>query len=251
MVFWMKNPETERRKEMEREPWTLLVVDDEEKWLDVVANYLEGEGYRVIRALDGIEALSQIQKHPEIDAVLLDWMMPGMSGLDVCRRIRSFSDVPILFLTAKSEEVDKLLGLELGGDDYLTKPFSLREMVARIRAVLRRARGKDRGMGGSEEKFLRGPLEIDVPGHKVWLNGREISLTPTEFKLLTTLASKPGRTYSRLQLLESALGEEYAGYERSIDTHIHNLRKKIEENPSDPRFIQTVFGVGYRFGDVR
>src|SRR5690606_8976765 len=211
MVFWMKNPETERRKEMEREPWTLLVVDDEEKWLDVVANYLEGEGYRVIRALDGIEALSQIQKHPEIDAVLLDWMMPGMSGLDVCRRIRSFSDVPILFLTAKSEEVDKLLGLELGGDDYLTKPFSLREMVARIRAVLRRARGKDRGMGGSEEKFLRGPLEIDVPGHKVWLNGREISLTPTEFKLLTTLASKPGRTYSRLQLLESALGEEYAG----------------------------------------
>lgn len=133
---------------MEREPWTLLVVDDEEKWLDVVANYLEGEGYRVIRALDGIEALSQIQKHPEIDAVLLDWMMPGMSGLDVCRRIRSFSDVPILFLTAKSEEVDKLLGLELGGDDYLTKPFSLREMVARIRAVLRRARGKDRGMGG-------------------------------------------------------------------------------------------------------
>ena len=125
--------------------------------------------------------------------------------------------------------------------------------MARIRAVLRRTRaGKNRGTGDSEEeRLLRGPLEIDVPGHKVWLNGREISLTPTEFKLLTTLASKPGRTYSRLQLLESALGEEYAGYERSIDTHIHNLRKKIEENPSDPRFIQTVFGVGYRFGDVR
>jgi DNA-binding response OmpR family regulator len=239
--------------EMNREPLTLLVVDDEEKWLEVVANYLEGEGYRVIRALDGHEALFQIEQHPEIDAVLLDWMMPGMNGLDVCRRIRSFSDVPILFLTAKSEEVDKLLGLELGGDDYLTKPFSLREMVARIRAVLRRTRaGKGRGAGDSEdERLLRGPLEIDVPGHKVWLNGREISLTPTEFKLLTTLASKPGRTYSRLQLLESALGEEYAGYERSIDTHIHNLRKKIEENPADPRFIQTVFGVGYRFGDVR
>jgi DNA-binding response OmpR family regulator len=238
---------------MHRESLTLLVVDDEEKWLDIVGNYLEGEGYRVLRALNGSDALALLQKHPEIDAVLLDWMMPGLSGLDVCRRIRTFSDVPILFLTARSDEVDKLLGLELGADDYLTKPFSMREMVVRIRAVLRRVRkaAGDRVPREAEgERLVRGPVVIDVADYKVWVNGREISLTPTEFKLLAALAAKPGRAYSRLQLLGAALGEEYAGYERSIDTHIHNLRKKIEEDPSNPRLIQTVFGVGYRFGDV-
>ncbi len=228
---------------------TILVVDDEEKWLQVVSSYLEKEGYRVLQTLNGTDALAILEKHPGIDVVLLDWMMPRMSGLDVLRQIRKFSDVPILFLTAKSDEVDKLLGLELGADDYLTKPFSMREMVARIRVILRRVQKVTQH--GREEKeentyLKRGPLTIDKEGYKVWVRDQEVSLTPTEFKLLVTLASKPGRTYSRLQLLEIVLGEAYVGYERSIDTHVHNLRKKLAVDPDIPSLIQTVFGIGYK-----
>lgn len=232
-------------------PGTILVVDDEETLRGIVRNYLEQEGYAVVEASDGAEALAELRQS-EVDLVLLDWMMPGMSGLDVCRKLREFSEVPVIFLTAKTEELDKLLGLELGADDYITKPFSMRELAARIRVVLRRlqkAQGEAVPAPENKEQLVRGRLTLDLAKHAALLDGLPVTLTPTEFKLLVTLASAPGRVYSRLQLLEIALGEEYAGYERSIDTHISNLRKKVERDPSQPELIVTVFGVGYKFGE--
>lgn len=235
---------------------TILVVDDEDKIVNLVSNYLEQEGYRVLRAMSGREALDTLTVVSDIDLVLLDWMMPGMNGLDVCRKLREFSEVPVIFLTAKSDEYDKLLGLELGADDYMTKPFSLRELVARIRVVLRRlqkAQLQPAPVAATMEEgqLVRGRLTVDHARHTALVDGREVVLTPTEFKLLATLAGAPGRVYSRLQLLEIALGEEYAGYERSIDTHIRNLRKKLEVDPAQPTMILTVFGVGYKFGDAQ
>ncbi|ASS74304.1 DNA-binding response regulator [Tumebacillus algifaecis] len=231
---------------------TILVVDDEATLRGIVRNYMEQEGFTVLESSDGAEALAVLRQR-EVDLVLLDWMMPGMSGLDTCRKVREFSEVPIIFLTAKTDEFDKLLGLELGADDYITKPFSLRELVARVRVVLRRLQKANQGGAPTQEKqkeqLVRGPLLVDLGKHAVWLDGAAVTLTPTEFNLLVTLASAPGRVYSRLQLLESALGEEYAGYERSIDTHISNLRKKIERDPGQPKLILTVFGVGYKFGE--
>ncbi|MBO9597117.1 MAG: response regulator transcription factor, partial [Cohnella sp.] len=189
-----------------------------------------------------------------VDLVLLDWMMPGMNGLDTCRQIRGFSQVPVIFLTAKAEEVDKLLGLELGADDYMTKPFSIRELEARIRVVLRRTQPQPHRNAASERKadelLQRGGLTIDLPKHAVSVQGKPVPFTPTEFKILRTLAQSPGRVYSRLDLLEIALGEEYTGYERTIDTHIRNIRRKIENDFSNPDYIVTVHGVGYKFGDV-
>jgi len=181
----------------------------------------------------------------EPDLVLLDWMLPGMSGLEICRQVRQKSNIPIIMLTARTEEVDKLLGLELGADDYVTKPFSLRELTARIRVVLRRTEPDDEN---KTETIKVGGLEINLNRHEVWSEGKSISLTPTEFKILTLLLSNPGRVYSRLQLLDAALGFAYEGYERSIDTHVSNLRKKIEPDPVNPRYILTVYGTGYRFG---
>ena len=230
---------------------TILVVDDEEKIREIVSNYLGQEGYRVLQAAGGAEALQLLKESADIDLVLLDWMMPGLNGLDVCRHVREFSEVPVIFLTAKGDELDKLLGLELGADDYITKPFSMRELAARIRVVLRRLQKAQVRKDADEplQQLVRGRLTVDLARHSASVDGREIVLTPTEFKLLATLAQSPGRVYSRLQLLEIALGEEYAGYERSIDTHISNLRKKIESDPSHPVLILTVFGVGYKFGD--
>ncbi|ARU59992.1 DNA-binding response regulator [Tumebacillus avium] len=231
---------------------TILVVDDEETLRGIVRNYLEQEGYAVLEASDGAEALAELRRSA-VDLVLLDWMMPGMSGLDVCRKLREFSEVPVIFLTAKTEELDKLLGLELGADDYITKPFSMRELAARIRVVLRRlqkAQGEAVAVPENKEQLVRGRLTVDLARHAALLDGLPVTLTPTEFKLLVTLASAPGRVYSRLQLLEIALGEEYAGYERSIDTHISNLRKKVERDPGQPELIVTVFGVGYKFGEL-
>jgi len=173
-------------------------------------------------------------------------MLPGISGLEICRRLRSKSNIPIIMLTAKSEEVDRVLGLEFGADDYIVKPFSLRELMARVKTVLRRSGGTS-DLAGT--MITRGEICIDVSSHRIWKSNQEIFLTPTEFKILQLLASRPGTVYSRLQILRQAMGEEYLFYERSIDTHISNLRKKIEDNPSEPKFIQTVFGIGYRFGE--
>jgi len=181
------------------------------------------------------------------DLVILDLMLPKVDGLEVCKQIRRDSDVPIIMVTARDEEIDKLLGLELGADDYITKPFSLRELKARIKAVLRRT--KSGGMKDEEEILTLGYLEINLDRREVKKDGAVIDLTPSEYAILTTLCQNIGRPYSRLQLLNATLGESYAGYERAIDTHVSNLRKKIEPNPQKPVYILTVYGLGYKFGD--
>lgn len=223
---------------------TLLLVDDEPKVLDVMRPFLQGEGFRIYTASTGREALRMAEEHKP-SLVVLDWMIPELNGLDVCRELRKISSVGIIMLTARSEESDKIVGLEVGADDYISKPFSLRELVARIRSVLRRTSETQ-----EESPVLqRGDLIIDEARYRVWKQGQEIILTPTEFKILVTLATNSGVVYSRLQLLQSAMGEAYLNYERSIDTHVSHLRKKIEDDPAAPQYIHTVYGIGYRFGD--
>lgn len=228
----------------------ILIVDDEEKILDVVANFLESEGYDVFRAMEGNEALDRVSGDSP-DLVLLDWMLPGRSGIDVCREIRKQGDIPVIMLTARVDESDMVLGLEMGADDYITKPFSLRELGARIRSVMRRySINGDSVKNRSETHHIRrGPLTIDTEKFEAWKNDVKLSLTATEFKILQTLAQRPGVVYSRLQLMRIAIGEAYVNYERSIDTHVSNLRKKIGDSSGDPRFILTVFGVGYKFAE--
>lgn len=221
----------------------ILVIDDEEKILDLVKRYLEQEGFTVFTATTGAEGL-ELARQQNVDLVVLDLLLPDISGYDVCRELQREKNLPIIMLTAKSEEVDKLLGLELGADDYITKPFSLRELTARIRAVLRRTSASTITR---PHLVTAGDLRVDLDACEVYRGGKLISLTPTEFKLLATLITNPGRVYSRLQLLDAALGNTYPGYERSIDTHISNLRRKIEPDPSRPRYILTVYGLGYRF----
>jgi len=221
----------------------ILLVEDEKSIRDAVAAYLEREGYWVTPAVDGQEALDQFSKH-RFDLVVLDLMLPKVSGEVVCRAIRESSDVPIIMLTAKGELEDRVAGLELGADDYLVKPFSPRELVARVRALLRRAHV---GTEPQRDRIVYGPLEIDTAGHKAFLGGEELDLTASEFKLLTTLARYPGRVYSRMELVEKVLGYDFEGYERTIDSHVKNLRAKLGDDPRDPTFIWTVHGVGYRF----
>ncbi|MDI3327003.1 MAG: response regulator transcription factor [Alicyclobacillaceae bacterium] len=223
---------------------TLLLVDDEPKVLDVMSLFLKGEGFRILTARTGREALQMTEEHRP-DLVVLDWMLPEMSGLEVCRELRKSYSVGIIMVTARTEEADKIVGLEVGADDYITKPFSLRELAARIRSVLRRVQGRTE----EPQVLRRGDLTIDEAKFRVWKGDQEVILTPTEFKILVTLAARPGTVYSRLQLLEAAMGESYWNYERTIDTHVSHLRKKIEDDPSNPKYIQTVYGVGYRFGD--
>lgn len=222
----------------------ILVVDDEEKIRDLINKYLVNEGFEVVEAEDGQQALELIDSEKP-DLIVLDWLLPGMSGLEVCRQVRQKNNVPIIMLTARTEEIDKLLGLELGADDYITKPFSLRELTARIRVVLRRV---DPGGEVNKGSIKINGLELNLDRHEVWSGGKNIALTPTEFKMLSILFSSRGRVYSRLQLLDAVFGYAYEGYERSIDTHISNLRKKIEPDPANPRYILTVYGMGYRFG---
>jgi two-component system OmpR family response regulator len=226
------------------------VVDDEEKILTTICDALKQEEFEPLLAENGEQAIQKLKQEKQIQLVLLDWMMPGMNGLDVCKQIRQFSDVPIIFLTAKGDEYDKLLGLEMGADDYITKPFSMRELITRIRVVLRRYAYQMNSHHDTHEECIQVQnLRIDPNQHKVWFHNVEMECTLTEFKILHTLALHPGRVYSRAQLVEIVLGEEYLGYERSIDTHIHNIRKKIKAilPTSDP--IRTVFGVGYTLGD--
>jgi len=222
----------------------LLLVEDELGVLEEMQSFLQREGFRVLSARNGNDALT-LARSEQPDLVVLDWMLPGKSGIDVCRELRKTSSCGIIMVTARSDESDKIVGLEIGADDYLTKPFSLRELASRIRAVLRRFRGPD-----DQPKVLeRDNLSIIEAKCQVFKDGHEIQLTPTEFKILFTLASRPGIVFSRLQLLKTALEDEYAGYDRTMDSHIRNLRRKLEDDATDPRYIQTVYGFGYRFGE--
>jgi two-component system, OmpR family, alkaline phosphatase synthesis response regulator PhoP len=228
---------------------TILVVDDEPRIVDLARDYLEHAGFAVLTAADGPSALATARdKGP--DLVVLDLGLPGLDGLDVTRQLRqsqSTAALPIVMLTARDDELDKLLGLELGADDYLTKPFSPRELVARVKAVLRRA---DRPVGAGDVIRV-GDLELDVPRMRTEVAGRSIDLTPTEFTLLATLARQPGRIFTRSQLLDALHGVAFESYERAIDSHIKNLRRKLEADPRQPRYVLTVYGVGYRLADDR
>jgi two-component system alkaline phosphatase synthesis response regulator PhoP len=224
----------------------ILIIEDEAELVKVLRSYLEQAGFEVISSYRGDTGLETwLSIHP--DLVILDLNLPGMDGLDVARTIRRQDDTPIIMVTARVEETDRLIGLELGADDYVTKPYSPREVVARVRTVLRRAGGSANRQPSS--KILRAAdLEIDLDSHSVTRNGSLIELTPTEFNLLAALAEQPGRVQSRLQLLEATQeGTAYEGYERTIDAHIKNLRAKIEPAPKSPIYVETVFGVGYRF----
>jgi DNA-binding response OmpR family regulator len=223
---------------------TILVVDDEKRIVNLLRAYLEEAGYRVVTAADGRQALFSA-RHEKPDLVILDLMMPEMDGWEFTRRYRQESDAPVIMLTARIEDVDKIVGLELGADDYVTKPFSPREVVARVRAVLRRSLHEP-----APPAVLRaGDLVLDMDTHTVTRAGEHVELTPTEFNLLAALMERPGRVMSRLELLESAQGDAYEGYERTVDVHVKNLRRKLEPDPKDPRYILTVFGVGYKFAE--
>jgi two-component system alkaline phosphatase synthesis response regulator PhoP len=221
---------------------TILIIEDEPELVKILRSYLEQAGFSVLSASRGDAGLS-LWEHKHPDLVLLDLNLPGMDGLDVARAIRHKAATPIIMLTARVEEADQLVGLELGADDYIAKPFSPRLVVARVRALLRRA-----DSAAAAPQLLRAAdLEIDLAGHTVQRAGQPVELTPTEFSLLVILAGQPGRAFSRLQLLEASQGAAYEGYERTIDAHIKNLRAKIEPDPKNPRYLETVFGVGYRF----
>lgn len=221
---------------------TVMVVDDEMRLVSVVEAYLEQEGFRVVKASNGREALI-IARQEKPDLIILDIMMPEMDGYEFMRHHRKDMDTPIILLTAKVEDDDKVIGLELGADDYITKPFRPRELTARVRAVLRRS-----GKTEPKAQILRaGPITLDREAHYVKIRDEYIDLTPSEFDLLATLISAPGRVFSRLDLLDRLQGTAYEGYERTIDVHVKNLRAKIESDPKEPRFIETVYGVGYRF----
>jgi DNA-binding response OmpR family regulator len=226
---------------------TLLIVDDEVKILQIIVPFLQQEGFRVVTAETGNRAL-QLARTEKPSLVVLDWMLPEKSGIEVCRELRKMGPVGIIMLTAKTDEMDKIIGLEVGADDYLTKPFSLRELSARIRSVLRRIQELP---AEQLQEIHRGNLFISESKCQVSKNGTELDLTPTEFKLLLTLAAKPGIVYSRLQLLQAAMEDDFLNYERTVDAHISHLRKKIEDDPADPLYIQTVYGFGYKFGDGR
>ncbi|HEY3073243.1 MAG TPA: response regulator transcription factor [Candidatus Limnocylindrales bacterium] len=223
---------------------TILVVDDEPKIVELARDYLEHAGFSVMTSGDGPSAVATVGgRHP--DLVVLDLGLPGMDGLDVMRAIRRDSEIPVVMLTARDDEVDKLLGLELGADDYITKPFSPRELVARVRAVMRRTERRPE----ATDLIRVSGVSIDVPRMRVDVDGRSIELTATEFEILTTLARQPGRIFTRSQLLDAVHGVAFESYERAIDTHVKNIRRKLEPDPRRPRYLLTAYGVGYRFAD--
>jgi len=223
---------------------TILVVDDEPRIVQLARDYLEHAGFDVITAPDGPSGLAAARtRNP--DLIVLDLGLPRMDGLDVARAVRHDFAVPIIMLTARADETDKLVGLELGADDYITKPFSPKELVARVRAVLRRVGGDL-----AHADLIRvGDVELDVPRMRVTVGGHRVDLTPTEFQLLATLARQPGRIMTRAQLLDAVHGVAFESYERAIDAHVKNIRRKLEPDPRAPRYVETVFGVGYRFAE--
>ncbi|RJP35136.1 MAG: DNA-binding response regulator [Actinobacteria bacterium] len=220
----------------------ILIVDDEKDIVDIVKAYLVKEGYPTVEAYDGETAL-ELWRETKPDLIVLDILMPHLDGLSFCREVRKDSDVPIIILSAKSEEDDRITGLEIGADDYVVKPFSPRELVARIRSVLRRhkERAERRGI------VVTGPMVIDVNRHRVKVNDEEVALTPMELDILTSLATRPGQVLSRERIIELTQGDEYNGYDRNIDTHIKNIRNKVAKKARDWSFIETVYGIGYRF----
>lgn len=222
----------------------IVVIDDEPSVQEVVRGYLEKDGYLVYVAGNGREGLA-LAERTKPGLIVLDLMLPDVSGEEICREIRSRSDVPILMLTAKASEDERVGGLAIGADDYLTKPFSPRELVARVRAVLRRTQGAETPLV-EVLSFDGGALEIDTVQHEVRRDGEPVELTPNEYRLLVTLARYPGRVYSRFELINHVQGYDFEGYERTIDAHVKNLRRKIEPDPKHPRYVETVFGVGYR-----
>jgi DNA-binding response OmpR family regulator len=226
----------------------ILVIEDEARIAEVVQQYLERDGHMVVWRATGEDALEDVARRPP-SLVVLDLGLPGMSGEDVCRRLRERSDVPIIMLTARDSEQDLLRGLELGADDYLTKPFSPRELVARVRALLRRARSEHAPQADVLER-AGGRLLIDNSRRRVTVDEREVELTESEFRLLLTLARFPGRVYSRYELVEKVQGYEYEGYERTIDAHVKNLRRKLGDDARAPRLIETVYGRGYRLAEA-
>jgi len=221
----------------------VLVVDDDRGIVDLVGRYLRYEGFCVHEATDGLTAVEMAREAPP-DVIVLDIMLPGIDGLEVTRRVRAFSDAYILMLTARTEEIDRIIGLTAGADDYLVKPFSPRELVARVRAMLRRPRTAATQPGEHEVASFDG-LEVDADAHEIRVDGDPVDLTPLEFKLLAALVSRPGMVFSREQLIERVWGEFY-GDEHVVDVHVSNLRRKIEPDPAEPRYIETVRGVGYR-----
>lgn len=225
---------------------TILVVDDEAKIVQIARDYLEHAGFSVIGAGDGNTAVA-LAKDKQPDLIVLDLGLPGMDGLDFTRAIRKTSDTPIIMLTARGEETDKLVGLELGADDYIVKPFSPKELVARVRTVLRRADAKP----NEPAQLIRTTdIQLDVPKMSASVNGAPVQLTATEFQLLATLARQPGRIFTRAQLLDAVRGVAFESYERAIDAHIKNIRRKIEPDTREPRYILTVYGIGYKFADA-
>lgn len=223
----------------------VLVVDDDVKTVELVKLYLNRDGYRVLTAYDGNEAL-KLARENQPDLIVLDLMLPGINGLEICRILREESDVPIIMLTALTTDDDRLTGLDLGADDYVTKPFSPRELAARVRAVLRRLPG-ERG----PEKIEHGELTVNFLKHEASLEGKPLNLTPIEFKVLGALVKEPGRVFSRAQIIEKALGYDFDGFDRTIDVHILKLRRKLEPDPRHPRYIKTVYGAGYKLMEAK
>ena len=223
---------------------TILVVDDEPKIVGLARDYLEHAGFSVVSASDGPEALARARaEHP--DLIVLDLGLPKLDGLDVARALRQTSSVPIVILSGRADESDKLVGLELGADDYVTKPFSPKELVARVRAVLRRSERP----ATPSDVIRAADVTLDVPRMRVRVGDRDVDLTPTEFQLVAALAREPGRVFTRSQLLDAVHGVAFESYERAIDAHVKNIRRKLEPDPREPRYLQTVHGVGYRFRD--
>ncbi|NJK80753.1 MAG: response regulator transcription factor [Chloroflexaceae bacterium] len=221
----------------------ILIVDDERKIVQGLVAYFEQAGFETLPAYDGRTALELAQRE-QPDLIVLDLMLPELDGFEVCKRIRRVSAVPIIMLTARVEETDMLIGLEIGADDYIAKPFSPREVIARARALLRRTSG---ALNTTEEVLRIGVVQVDMTRHSVQVDGQSIDVTPTEFNLLAALMRNAGRPLSRAQLLDAVQGNAYEGYERTIDAHIKNLRRKIEPHPAQPAYILTVFGIGYKF----
>jgi len=222
----------------------VLVVDDDVKTVELVKLYLNRDGYRVLTAYDGNEALT-LAREKQPDLIVLDLMLPGINGLEICRILREESDVPIIMLTALTTDDDRLTGLDIGADDYVTKPFSPRELAARVRAVLRRLPG-ERG----PEKIEHGALTVNFLKHEAFLKGKPLNLTPIEFKVLGALVKEPGRVFSRAQIIEKALGFDFDGFDRTIDVHILKLRRKLEPDPRHPRYIKTIYGTGYKLMEI-
>jgi DNA-binding response OmpR family regulator len=245
-VFTLGADSVDRGEAMNKK---IVVIDDEASVQDVVRGYLEKDGYLVYVAGNGTDGLA-VAERTKPGLVVLDLMLPDIAGEEICREIRSRSDVPILMLTAKASEDERIDGLALGADDYLTKPFSPRELVARVRAILRRTQGAEMPLVETLS-FDGGALEIDTVQHEVRRDGQPVELTPNEYKLLVTLARYPGRVYSRFELINHVQGYNFDGYERTIDAHVKNLRKKIEPDPKHPRYVETVFGTGYRLAKLK